>query len=84
MVPSLGSFRKALDTLLLRTTLFRSPISDGDQHHDIGHGRLASLVSVRDLLSDLAALVQLDRLRAYDELLSHVCLLKRDGHCTRC
>ena len=42
--------------------------------------RLAGLVSVRYLLSNLAALVQLDRLPAYDELPSHVCLLKRDGH----
>lgn len=27
--------------------------------------------------------MQLDRLRAYDELPGHVCMLERDGHCAR-
>ena len=84
LVHSRGSLCEVLNTLLLRTTLFRSPISDGGQCHDASHRRMAGLLSVRYLLSSLAALVQLDRLRAYDKLPSDVCVLKRDGHCTRC
>ena len=83
LVYSRGSFRKALNALLLRTTLFGSTVSGGDQDHDTCHRRLADLVPVRYLLSSLAALVQLDLLRTYNELPSHVCLLERDGYRTR-
>lgn len=82
LVHPCGSFCEILDSLLLRTTLFRPPISGGGQHHDSPNRCLAGLIPVRYLLPSLAALVQLDRLRANDELPSHVCLLKRDGHCT--
>ena len=46
------------------------------------HRRLAGLIPVRNVLSDLAALVQLDRLRADDKLPCHVCVLERDGYRT--
>lgn len=68
--------------MLLPTSVYRSPIACGDQDHATSHGRMARLVSIRYFLSSLAALVQLDRLRADDKLPGHVCLFKRDGHCT--
>ena len=77
-----GSIRKALDPVLLRATFLRSSFSRGGQDYASSHKRLAGLVSVRYPLSDLADLVQLDRLPAHRKLPSHVCLLKRDGHCT--
>ena len=77
-----GSIRKALDSLLLRATFLRSSVPRGGQDYASSYKRLAGLVSVRYSLSDLTDLVQLDRLPAHRKLPSHVCLLKRDGHCS--
>ena len=83
LVHSRGSFRKALNALPLRMTFLCLAVSAVDQDHDTCHRRLAGLVPVRHLLSSLAALVQLDRLRTHSKLPSHVCLLERDGYRTR-
>ena len=82
LVHSRSSIREAFDSLLLRATFLRSSVPRGGQDYASSHKRLAGLVSVRYSLSDLADLVQLDRLPAHRKLPSHVCLLKRDGHCT--
>lgn len=76
-----GSLCKILDTLLLRTTVFHPPVYGSDQNYVTSHGRVAGFVSVRHFLSNLAHLVQLDRLPAYGKLSRNVRLLERDGHC---
>ena len=71
---------QALRALPVPAHLLHRPLPHLHKNHDGHHSLLARLLPLRHLFPSLAALVQLDRMRADDQLSGHVRAVQRDGY----